>query len=87
VLTIPRSKHGDTRQVPLSEEAIGILKAIRVETQVVSPWCFSSQNPLTHVDPQNFYKRAYIPVLKKAGSKALSGTRSGIPVRAASSWL
>ena len=29
VLTIPRSKHGDTRHVPLSNEAIGILKEIR----------------------------------------------------------
>jgi len=67
VLTIPRSKHGDTRHVPLSEEAIGILKTIRMQTQAVSPWCFPSLNPLTHVDPQNFYKRAYVPILKKAG--------------------
>lgn len=71
VLTIPRSKHGDTRHVPLSDEAIETLKAIRMETQVMSPWCFPSQNPTTHIDAQNFYKRIYLPALEKAGIKGI----------------
>jgi len=69
VLTIPRSKNGDTRHVPLSDEAIEVLKAIRSDTRVTSPWCFPSQNPMTHVDAQNFYRRAFLPALAKAGIK------------------
>ena len=69
VLTIPRSKHGDTRHVPLSEEALDLLKTIRTETRVTSPWCFPSLNPMTPIDPQNFYKRVYLPALAKAGVK------------------
>ena len=66
VLTIPRSKHGGTRHVPLSDEALEILKAIRTETRVMSAWCFPSQNPATPIDPQNFYNRSYVPALRKA---------------------
>ena len=72
VLTIPRSKHGDTRHVPLSDEAIEILKAIRTETRVMTAWCFPSQNPTTHIDPQNFYRRVYLPALEKAGIKEVT---------------
>ena len=71
ILTIPRSKHGDTRHVPLSDEAIEILKAIRTETRVMCPWCFPSLNPLTHIDAQNFYKRVYLPALENAGIKGI----------------
>ena len=71
VLTIPRSKHGDTRHVPLSGEALEILKAIREETRVMSPWCFPSLNPMTHIDAQNFYRRIYLPALKKAGIEGM----------------
>ena len=72
VLTIPRSKHGGTRHVPLSDEAVEILKAIRTETRVVSAWCFPSQNPATHIDPQNFYRRVYLPAVGKAGIKDMT---------------
>ena len=72
VLTIPRSKHGDTRHVPLSYEAIELLKAIRTETRVMSPWCFPSENHLTRLDPQNFYNRVYVPALKKAGIEEIT---------------
>ena len=54
VLTVPRSKHGGTRLVPLSDEVVDILKAIRIETRVMSAWCFPSQNPTTQIDPQSF---------------------------------
>ena len=67
ILTIPRSKNGDSRHVQLSDEAMEILKAIRSETRVISEWCFPSENPLTPLDPQNFYNRVYVPALKKAG--------------------
>lgn len=67
VLTIPVSKHGDTRHVPLSGEAVEILQEIRTKTRVMSSWCFPSLNPMTHIDAQNFYKRIYLPALKKAG--------------------
>ena len=45
------------------------LKAIRSDARVSSPWCFPSQNPMTHVDAQNFYRRAFLPALAKAGIK------------------
>ncbi len=69
VLTIPRSKHGDARHVPLSDEAVEILKTIRTETRVTSPWCFPSLNPMTPIDPANLYRRVYLPALAKAGVK------------------
>lgn len=72
VLTIPRSKHGGTRHVPLSDEAIEILRALRTETRVMSAWCFPSQNPATHIDPQNFYRRVYLPALERAGIKGVT---------------
>ena len=69
VLTIVRSKHGGTRHVPLSDEAVEILKTIRAETRVMSAWCFPSQNPTRHIDAQNFYRRVYLPALEKIGIK------------------
>ena len=72
VLTIPRSKHGGTRHAPLSDEAIEILKAIRAETRVMSAWCFPSQNPTTNLDPQNFYRRVYLPALETVVIKDLT---------------
>lgn len=32
-----------------------------------STWVFPSENPETHVDPRNFYRRVYLPKVKKVG--------------------
>lgn len=67
VLTFPRSKHEDTRHVPLSNKAMEILKAIRSEMRGMTFWFFPSLNPLTYLDTQKFYKRVYLPALEKSG--------------------
>lgn len=35
-----------------------------------SPWVFPSENPSSHVDPRNFYRRVYLPTVK---AKVLEG--------------
>ena len=42
-----------------------------------SPWVFPSENPDTHVDPRNFYRRVYLPKVKETGLEGV--TRHGIP--------
>lgn len=66
LLTVPRSQHGGSRHVHLSDEAMDILTTIRNQTRVMSAWCFPSSNPVTPMDAQNFYNRVYLPALKMA---------------------
>jgi integrase len=37
-----------------------------------SPWVFPSENPATHVDPRNFYRRVYLPAVKRTGLDGVS---------------
>jgi integrase len=37
-----------------------------------SPWVFPSENPATHVDPRNFYRRVYLPAVKRMGLEGVS---------------
>lgn len=37
-----------------------------------SPWVFPSENPGTHVDPRNFYRRVYLPTVKELGLEGVS---------------
>ncbi|ULA61725.1 MAG: Phageintegrase domain-containing protein [Nitrospira sp.] len=37
-----------------------------------SPWVFPSENPSTHVDPRNFYRRVYLPTVKALGLDGVS---------------
>jgi integrase len=36
------------------------------------PWVFPSENPATHVDPRNFYRRVYLPAVKRRGLEGVS---------------
>lgn len=65
VLTIPRSKSGETRHVQLNEEALGILNGL--SSWMTSPWVFPSKNSTTPLNAQNFYHRVFQPALKRAG--------------------
>jgi integrase len=37
-----------------------------------SPWVFPSENPRTHADPRNFYRRIYLPKVKELGLHGVS---------------
>ncbi len=65
-LTIPLPKGGRTRHVPLSQEALGILRSLN--SFLSSPWVFSGiKSHLQPMDSRAFLRRAFEPVLKKAG--------------------
>ncbi|WP_158310266.1 tyrosine-type recombinase/integrase [Leptospirillum ferrooxidans] len=85
VLTIPRSKHGDTRHVPLSYEAIEILKAIHVEMALMSPWCFPPHNQTTQSMHRIFTRGSIFPLSNRLKSKGSSDIPSVIPVHPLSS--
>ena len=65
-LTIPLPKGGRTRHVPLSQEALAILRSF--DSFLSSPWVFSGiKSNLRPIDSRAFLRRAFEPVLKKAG--------------------
>jgi site-specific recombinase XerC len=37
-----------------------------------SPWVFASDNPRTHADPRNYYRRVYLPKVKELGLDGVS---------------
>ena len=65
VLTIPRSKSGETRYVQINEAALTVLKGL--SSWMTSPWVFPSANSSRPIDAQNFYNRVFIPALERAG--------------------
>ena len=86
VITIPLSKSGRPRYVPLSDEALAILrdlKAHRVSVlalpstgglkgRLSSQWVFPSENHETPIDPRNFCRRIYNPALRSVGIEEAS---------------
>ena len=65
-LTIPMSKGGRTRHVPLSVEALAILRAL--DSFLHSPWVFPGiKSHLRPMDSRAFLRRAFEPALRKAG--------------------
>ncbi len=51
-------------------QAVAEAEAIAGKQKTVacrSHWVFPSENPDTHVDPRNFYRRVYLPKVKKVG--------------------
>lgn len=65
VLTLPTTKAGGVQYVRLNEEAKVLLRGLNSLT--FSVWVFPSQNPATHADPRNFYRRRYLPMVKELG--------------------
>ena len=64
-LTIPMSKSGKTRHVPLSGEALHILRSMDTLT---SPYVFAgTRKPLQPMDSRAFLRRVYEPAMRKAG--------------------
>lgn len=64
-LTVPRSKHGEKRHLPLSPEVIELLYKLK-ECAGASPWVFPSATGVTHMDTQNFVNRVFKKAVKDA---------------------
>ena len=66
ILTIPRSKSGKTRHVPLSAEAAAMLRSL--DSFLSSPWVFPSRvDPLTPRHACSFVADVFMPALRKLG--------------------
>ena len=64
VLTLSETKAGQVQYVPLSQEARTLLRDLNSWQH--SKWLFPSQNPATHIDPDNFRKK-YRRAVQRSG--------------------
>jgi integrase len=64
VLTIPRTKHGEVRRVPMNETVRDILAAL--PSRLRSAYVFSSPRGVTALDSQNFINCVFTKALKEA---------------------
>src|SRR5262249_6232698 len=68
ILTVPRSKHGERRTVPLNETAREILRTL--PSRLKSPFVFPSDTGETPLDPRNVMRRVFLPALRQAAIEA-----------------
>jgi site-specific recombinase XerD len=68
VLTIPRTKAGRTRHVPMNANVRSILGTL--ESRGRSPYVLPSAKGSTPLDAHNFVRRVFRPALKRAGIEA-----------------
>jgi integrase len=64
LLTVPRSKHGEARRVPMNETVREILRAL--PSRLKSPYVFPSDTGQTPLDARNYVRRVFLPALKRA---------------------
>ena len=64
LITLPHTKSGAVQYVHLMDEAKQILRNLIPGN--TSVWVFPSENPETHLDPDNFYRRVYMTALEDA---------------------
>ena len=64
LITLPQTKSGHVQYVHLTEQAKQILRSLIPGN--TSIWVFPSENTESHLDPDNFYGRVYMPALVKA---------------------
>jgi site-specific recombinase XerD len=67
IITIPRSKHGESRTVPMNSVVRTILEELRQRKSACpSPFYFPSRAS-SPIEPSNFLHRVFKPALSKAG--------------------
>lgn len=64
-LTLPTTKAGGVQYVRLNAEAKALLQSLIPGNKSV--WVFPSENPATHADQRNFYRRHYLPAVNELG--------------------
>jgi integrase len=62
---LPATKAGDIQYVPVTQEAKDILRGF--DSWQRSVWVFPSLNSSTHVDARNFYRRIFLPAVRRIG--------------------
>ncbi len=65
IITLPKTKMGDVQYVHLNEETRLIVRGMNSWQRSV--WVFPSENLRTPLDPKNFYKRVWLPVVERTG--------------------
>jgi len=65
ILTVPRSKHGEARRVPMNDAVREVLRGL--PSRMKGPWVFPSATGETPIDPKNFVRRVFLPALESAG--------------------
>ncbi|HEY6085985.1 MAG TPA: tyrosine-type recombinase/integrase, partial [Nitrospira sp.] len=85
ILTLPMSKSGQTRHVPLSEGAKTLLRSF--ESLLSSPYVFPSvRDPLQPLCPVRSCAISIAQRFARRGFKGRVGTVCDIPARADESW-
>src|SRR5437016_444227 len=69
IITVPRSKSGETRRIPMNDAVREVLRAL--PSRLKSPWVFPSKTGKTPLDPKNFMSRVFGPALREAGIENL----------------
>ena len=65
LLTVPRSKSGELRRVPMNDVVREVFRAL--PSRLKSKWVFPSKKGKTHMDPKNAMNRVFVPAVKEAG--------------------
>src|SRR5262249_27155579 len=63
--TVPLSKHGEARRVPMNDTVRDILRAL--PSRLKSPWVFPSETGETPLGARNFMSRVFVPAVRRAG--------------------
>ncbi len=70
IITLRATKAGGVQYVHLNDEATAILGGLTSREK--SDWVFPSENPKTHLDGRNFYRRVWLPTVTKLGIEAVT---------------
>jgi site-specific recombinase XerD len=65
VLTIPRSKHGQARHIPINDRVVEILRTL--PSRMKGSYVFPSETGESPLNANNFINRVWTPALKKKG--------------------
>ena len=69
IITVPRSKHGEARRLPMNDTAREILRTR--PSRLKSAYVFASETGETPIDARNYMRRTFLPALKVAKIEGL----------------